>query len=225
IVLSDLDIGMNDWMCPDLTWKDKSQPDRGKVLRKADLEKLEQFYRYLDSDRDAIASRTLPGDDPKGAYFTRGSGHNMYGQYTEDADEYQQVVDRLLQKWETAKEYVPAPIVEYSKKNSIGIITVGSCDEPVREAIDLLAREGLGLNYLRIKAFPFHKDIQSFIDSHEKVFIIEQNRDAQLCSLIKLELNINEDRVREILHYNGLPLNAEFVVDAINQDLDEGVAA
>ncbi|MEC9375994.1 MAG: 2-oxoacid:acceptor oxidoreductase family protein, partial [Pseudomonadota bacterium] len=105
IVLSDLDIGMNDWMCPDLTWKDASQPDRGKVLRKADLEKVEHFYRYLDSDRDAIASRTLPGDDPKGAYFTRGSGHNMYGQYTEDADEYQQVVDRLLQKWETAKEY------------------------------------------------------------------------------------------------------------------------
>jgi 2-oxoglutarate ferredoxin oxidoreductase subunit alpha len=225
IVLSDLDIGMNDWMCKNLVWDDAARPDRGKVLRKADLDKIESYHRYLDAEGDAIAARTLPGDDPKGAYFTRGSGHNMYGAYTEDAGEYQQVVDRLRQKWETAKQYVPTPIVSYSEKNRIGIVTVGSCDEPVREAIDGLAAEGLGLNYLRIRAFPFNGEVQKFLDDHDKIYVVEQNRDAQLSSLIQLELNINKDRLTEILHYNGLPLNAEFVVDAINQDLAKGEAA
>jgi 2-oxoglutarate ferredoxin oxidoreductase subunit alpha len=225
IVLSDLDIGMNDWMCKNLTWDDNTQPDRGKVLRKADLDKMEDFHRYLDAEGDAIAARTLPGDDPKGAYFTRGSGHNMYGAYTEDAGEYQQVVDRLRQKWETAKEYVPAPFVAYSEKNKIGILTVGSCDEPVREAIDYLAAEGLGINYCRVKAFPFNGEVQKFLDDHDKVYVVEQNRDAQLCSLVRLELKVNEDKLTQILHYNGLPLNAEFVVEAINQDLAKGEAA
>jgi 2-oxoglutarate ferredoxin oxidoreductase subunit alpha len=149
----------------------------------------------------------------------------MYGAYTEDAGEYQQVVDRLRQKWETAKEYVPAPFVAYSEKNKIGILTVGSCDEPVREAIDYLAAEGLGINYCRVKAFPFNGEVQKFLDDHDKVYVVEQNRDAQLCSLVRLELKVNEDKLTQILHYNGLPLNAEFVVEAINQDLAKGEAA
>ena len=225
IVLSDLDIGMNDWMCKDLKWDDSTQPDRGKVLRADDLAKIETFHRYLDEDGDAIAPRTLPGEDPKGAYFTRGSGHNMYGAYTEDADEYQQVVDRLREKWETAKQYVPTPDVIYSEKNRIGIISLGSCDEPVREALDWMASEGLCVNYLRVKAFPFNGEVQEFVDTHDKIYVVEQNRDAQLSSLLQLELAVDPAKLEEILHYNGLPLNAEFVVDAINQDLAKGEAA
>jgi len=225
IVLSDLDIGMNDWMCKTLEWDDNYKPDRGKVFRAADLEKMESFHRYLDVDGDAIAARTFPGDHPKGAYFTRGSGHNMYGAYTEDAGEYQEVVDRLRQKWETAKSYVPEPLIEYSDKNSIGIISIGSCDEAVREAIYDLGKEGLGINYLRVKAFPFNGDVQKFIDDHDKVYVVEQNRDAQLKSLLVLELDVNNDQLTEILHYNGLPMNAAFVTDAINQDLAKGEAA
>jgi len=225
IVLSDLDIGMNDWMCRDLKWDDSYQPDRGKVLRADEVEKLDVFHRYLDVDGDAIAARTLPGDHPKGAYFTRGSGHNMYGAYTENADEYQQVVDRLRRKWDTAKSYVPAPVIQYSDKNSIGIISIGSCDDGVREAIDILGNEGVGINYLRVKAFPFNGEVQEFIDSHDKIYVVEQNRDAQLKSLLCLELNVHKEQLAEILHYNGLPMNAQFVVDAVNVDLVKGKAA
>ncbi len=225
IVLSDLDIGMNDWMCKDLTWDDSKRPDRGKVLRAPDLEKIEKFHRYLDTEGDGIASRTLPGEHPKGAYFTRGSGHNMYGAYTEDAGEYQQVVDRLLTKWETAKDYVPAPVVEYSEKNRIGIISIGSCDESVREAIDWMASEGVGVNYLRVRAFPFNGQVQEFLDAHDKIYVVEQNRDAQLCGLLQLELDVDPEKLSPVLHYNGLPLNAEFVVDSINEDMAKGEAA
>ncbi len=225
IVLSDLDIGMNDWMCRDLEWDDSYQPDRGKVLRADEVEKLDVFHRYLDADGDAIPARTLPGDHPKGAYFTRGSGHNMYGAYTENADEYQQLVDRLRRKWDTAKSYVPAPVVQYSDKNNIGIISVGSCDDGVREAIDILGNEGVGINYLRVKAFPFNGEVQEFIDSHDKIYVVEQNRDAQLKSLLCLELNVHKEQLNEILHYNGLPMNAQFVVDAVSVDLAKGKAA
>jgi len=225
IVLSDLDIGMNDWMCRDLEWDDSYQPDLGKVLRADEVEKLDVFHRYLDVDGDAIAARTLPGDHPKGAYFTRGSGHNMYGAYTENADEYQQVVDRLRRKWDTAKAYVPAPVIQYSNKNRIGIISIGSCDDAVREAIDILGHEGVGINYLRVTAFPFNGEIQEFIDSHDKIYVVEQNRDAQLKSLLCLELNVHKEQLIEILHYNGLPMNAQFVVDAVNVDFVKGEAA
>jgi 2-oxoglutarate ferredoxin oxidoreductase subunit alpha len=225
IVLSDLDIGMNDWMCKDLEWDDNYQPDRGKVLRADEVEKLESFHRYIDADKDAIATRTLPGDHPKGAYFTRGSGHNMYGAYTEHASEYQEVVDRLRVKWETAKQYVPAPVIEYSDKNDIGIISVGSCDEAVHEAIYDLAQQGHGINYMRIKAFPFTDDVQGFIDTHDRLYVVEQNRDAQLKSLLSLECSVADEKLSEILHYNGLPMSAAFVTDAINQDLAKGEAA
>ena len=225
IVLSDLDIGMNDWMCPTLKWDDAYQPDRGKVLRAEEVEQLEVFHRYFDIDGDAIPSRTLPGDHPKGAFFTRGSGHNMYGAYTENADEYQQVVDRLLTKWDTAKQYVPKPVVSYNEKNRIGVITIGSCDHAVREAIDLLGKDGIGINYLRVKAFPFSQEVQEFIDAHDKLYVVEQNRDAQLKSLLRLELRVHDEDLTEILHYNGLPLTAGFVVDAVNQDMAKGEAA
>ena len=225
IVLTDLDIGMNDWMCPDLKWDDSYQPDRGKVLHADELEKIEKFYRYLDADKDGIAARTLPGEHRKGAYFTRGSGHNMYGAYTENAGEYQQVVDRLRAKWETAKKYVPKPIEHYSDKNRIGIVTVGSCEEACLEAIYDLGQQGLGINYLRIRAFPFNGELQAFIDNHDKIYVVEQNRDAQLKALMVLELKVHAEDLSEVLHYNGLPMNAQYIVDAINQDLAKGEAA
>jgi 2-oxoglutarate ferredoxin oxidoreductase subunit alpha len=225
IVLSDLDIGMNDWMTTELQWNETYQPDRGKVLRADEVEKLEAFHRYLDVDKDAIAPRTLPGDHPKGAYFTRGSGHNMYGAYTENASEYQEVVDRLRSKWETAKEYVPQPVVSYSDKNSIGIISIGSCDDACREAIDEFAEQGIGMNYLRVKAFPFNGQVQKFIDDHETLYVVEQNRDAQLKSLLCMECSVADEKLNEILHYNGLPMTAGFITDAVNAYMAKGEAA
>ncbi len=225
IVLSDLDIGMNDWMSRELQWDDSYQPDRGKVLRAAEVEKLDVFHRYYDYDLDGIPQRTLPGDHPKGAYFTRGSGHNMYGAYTENADEYQAVVDRLLRKWQTAKSLVPKALVEYSEKNRTGIISLGSCDHAVREAIDLLGDEGIGINYMRVKAFPFGSEVQEFIDAHDKLYVVEQNRDAQLKSLLRQELSVHDEDLTSILHYNGLPMNAQVVIDAIIADMAKGEAA
>jgi 2-oxoglutarate ferredoxin oxidoreductase subunit alpha len=225
IVLTDLDIGMNDWMCRDLKWDAAYQPDRGKVMSAEQLEKIEKFHRYLDVDNDGIAWRTLPGVHPKGAYFTRGSGHNMYGAYTEDAKEYQAVVDRLRRKWETAKKYVPAPVVEYSERNRLGILSVGSCDGAVREARDRLAETGINTNYLRVKAFPFNQQVQDFLDAHDRIYVVEQNRDAQLRSLLLLETRVDATKLVPVLHYDGLPIDAASIVEGVNQDLVKGQAA
>ncbi len=152
-VLSDLDIGMNDWMCPELKWDDAYRPDRGKILSAEELAGLDKFYRYVDRDDDAITYRTLPGVNPKGAYFTRGSGHNQYGGYTEDSTEYQVVLDRLKRKFSTAAKYMPKPELIGKGENKIGIVSVGSCDGAVREAMDVLARQKIPVDYLRVKAF------------------------------------------------------------------------
>jgi 2-oxoglutarate ferredoxin oxidoreductase subunit alpha len=225
IVLSDLDIGMNDWMTAELEWDDSYQPDRGKVLDADQLEKMESFHRYLDIDGDGVAHRTLPGTHPKGAYFTRGSGHNMFGKYTESASEYLQVVDRLRRKWETAKTYVPGPVVDYSEKNRIGILSVGSCDGAIQEARSSLAAKGESFNYLRIRAFPFNDDVQKFLDAHERIYVVEQNRDAQLKILLLLEMDVESKKLLSILHYNGLPMVAENVVDGLHKDIAKGRAA
>ena len=225
IVLSDLDIGMNDWMTAELEWDDSYQPDRGKVLDADQLEKMEFFHRYLDIDGDGVAHRTLPGTHPKGAYFTRGSGHNMFGKYTESASEYLQVVDRLRRKWETAKTYVPGPVVDYSEKNRIGILSVGSCDGAIQEARSSLAAKGESFNYLRIRAFPFNDDVQKFLNAHERIYVVEQNRDAQLKNLLLLEMDVESKKLLSILHYNGLPMVAENVVDGLHKDIAKGRAA
>ena len=225
IVLSDLDIGMNDWMTAELEWDDSYQPDRGKVLDADQLEKMESFHRYLDIDGDGVAHRTLPGTHPKGAYFTRGSGHNMFGKYTESASEYLQVVDRLRRKWETAKTYVPGPVVDYSEKNRIGILSLGSCDGAIQEARSDLAAEGESFNYLRVRAFPFNDDVQKFLDAHDRIYVVEQNRDAQLKSLLLLEMDVESKKLSSILHYNGLPMVAENVVDGLQRDIAKGRAA
>jgi 2-oxoglutarate ferredoxin oxidoreductase subunit alpha len=226
IVLLDLDIGMNDWMCDELQWDDTYRPDRGKVLDAQGIDKIEKFYRYLDSDGDGIPYRTYPGVHPKGAYFVRGSGHNKYGAYTEESDEYQEVVDRLYRKWETAATLVPKPVIQHSKKKpDIAIVSVGSCDYAVLEAIDKLAAKGIHLNYMRVRAFPFGKEVIEFLEEHDKVFVAEQNRDAQLKSLLTLETNYPKERMESILHYSGLPMTCKCVVEAIEQAEAEGVAA
>ncbi len=225
MVLSDLDIGMNDWMVPELTWDDEYRPDRGKVLHAEDLEKIEKFYRYLDTDGDGIPYRSLPGEHPKGSFFTRGSGHNKFGAYTEDGDDYQEVVDRLLVKWETAKELVPAPATRYSKFNKSAVLTVGSGEGAVLEAIDRLAADGVNLNYCRVKAFPFGEDVKAFIAKHDRVYVVEQNRDAQLRSLLILDAGVEQKKLVPVLHYNGMPMNAGFVVDRIREDMEKHQAA
>jgi 2-oxoglutarate ferredoxin oxidoreductase subunit alpha len=225
IVLTDLDIGMNDWMCRDLNWDDNFKPDRGKVLTVDQIQALPKFNRYMDTDGDGIASRTLPGTHPKGAYFTRGSGHNMYGAYTEDAAEYQAVVDRLRRKFDTAKQMVPPAEIHATEKCRTGFLTIGSCDNAVKEARALLAEQGVNLNYLRVKGFPFGKEVQDYLDSHDRIYVVEQNRDAQLRSLLMLETRVDPNKLQPVLHYDGLPILAKTVVDGVNQDLARGKAA
>ncbi len=226
IVLLDLDIGMNDWMCEEFQWDDSYQPDRGKVLNAQELEEAENFYRYLDPDGDGIGYRTYPGVHPKGAYFVRGSGHNKFGAYTEESDEYQEVVDRLRRKWDTAAELVPAPVIHRGRKPSdLAIVSVGSCDYAVSEAIERLAESGISLDYLRVKAFPFGDEVAEFLEQHDRVFVVEQNRDAQLRSLLTLETDYPKNRMVSVLNYGGLPIDCRCIVDAIEQSVATGVAA
>ena len=225
MVLSDLDIGMNDWMCPDLQWEENFQPDRGKVLHAEELESMEKFYRYLDVDGDGIPYRTLPGEHPKGSYFTRGSGHTKYGAYTEDSADYQEVVDRLLVKWETAKDLVPEPLIQYSKFNKSGIISLGSCDGAVKEALPHLQDKNIGLNYCRVKGFPFNDAVREFIDQHDQIYVVEQNRDGQLRSMLILELEVDPGKLISMLHYSGMPINASFVISRVMEEAAKGQAA
>ncbi|HSH74722.1 MAG TPA: 2-oxoacid:acceptor oxidoreductase subunit alpha, partial [Longimicrobiales bacterium] len=187
-VLLDLDIGMNDWMIPKLEWDDAYVPDRGKVLSAEELEKVERFFRYLDVDGDHIAARTLPGVHPKGAYFTRGSGHDKYGRYTEDSDAYVDVMDRLLKKVASAADHVPAPEVHRGGTPArLGMISIGGCHWAVLEARDDLASRGIEVDYLRVRGFPFNETVEEFVEEHEKIFVIEQNRDEQLRKLLTVE--------------------------------------
>ncbi len=225
-VLSDLDIGMNDWMIDELTFDDHYRPDRGKVLGAAELDKLEKFHRYLDRDGDGIAWRTLPGVDRRGAYFVRGSGHNRYGAYTEDAAEYQDVVDRLLGKWQTARRLVPAAEVHRAaRRTPLGIIAYGSSNAAVREALSILAKAGVHLDYLRLKAFPFGDEVEAFLAEHQSVYVVDQNRDAQMKSLLTLETGVEKCKLHSILHYNGLPLPAQAVVAGIEGALNTEAVA
>jgi 2-oxoglutarate ferredoxin oxidoreductase subunit alpha len=220
MVMSDLDIGMNDWMCPDLKWDDAYVPDRGKVLGLEEISKLEKFHRYLDVDGDGIPWRTLPGVHPKGAYFTRGSGHTQYGAYTEDSAEYQIVLDRLTRKFHTAKRLVPKAVIEQDPKIDIALVAYGSSDGAVREALDILAAHGLHANYMRLRAFPFGEDVEKFLEAHKLVFVVEQNRDAQMRALLTLETRVEKHQLRSLLHYSGLPISSEFIVKGVLAEVE-----
>ncbi|MGD8359436.1 MAG: 2-oxoacid:acceptor oxidoreductase subunit alpha, partial [Lysobacterales bacterium] len=211
---------------PELDWDDSYRPDRGKVLGPEDLKAMDRFVRYLDVDGDGIPYRTLPGEDAKGAYFTRGSGHNRYGGYTEDSDEYQDVVDRLLVKWETARRLVPSAVLSRAdRKTPLGIIAFGSSDGAVIEGRDKLAEQGIHADYLRLRAFPFGEEVVDFLHEHETVFVVEQNRDAQMKSLLILETNDIADRLVSIRHYNGMPIPSECVVQGIASHIEKEAAA
>jgi 2-oxoglutarate ferredoxin oxidoreductase subunit alpha len=215
-VVSDLDIGMNDWMIPKLEWDDSYVPDRGKVLTAEELEDVEQFYRYVDVDGDHIPYRTLPGVHPKGAFFTRGSGHDKYGRYTEGSDEYIEVVDRILRKVESAADHVPAPeVFAGDSGTSIGLVSMGGCHWAVLEARDDLAARGIHVDYLRIRGFPFNQTVEDFLESHEEIFVIEQNRDRQLLRLIEMETDCPKDKLKSIRYYGGQPLSKGHVLDGL----------
>ena len=215
MMLSDLDIGMNDWVVPRLKWDDNYRPDRGRVLTLEQLERMPKFQRYSDEDENHITSRTLPGVHSKGAYFTRGSGHNKFGVYTETPDEYQAVMDRLEQKHRSAAEFVPEPVIERRDNAQFGVISIGGCDPAVREALDTLAERDVPADYLRIRGFPFHKSVEAFIREHEFCYVIEQNRDAQLRALLLLETDAPKERLLSLLVYGGFPLSARHVVNHI----------
>lgn len=229
IMLSDLDLGMNDHMSEPLEWDDNRAYDRGKVFNEQELENMtERFGRYVDVDGDGITYRTYPGTHPtKGAFFTRGTSRDEYAVYTESGAEYEKNMQRLLRKFETAKNYVPKPEVYQEQNHSdYGVIFYGTTTQSALEALDYLAAAGIKIDALRVKAFPFNHSVESFISSHKKVFVIEQNRDAQLKSLIVNECGFNPAQLPSILNYDGMPITAAFIEQAVKTYLaQETVAA
>ncbi|MFN3325326.1 MAG: 2-oxoacid:acceptor oxidoreductase subunit alpha [Bryobacteraceae bacterium] len=221
IMLTDLDIGMNDWVTPRLTWDDAYRPNRGRVLTKQDLENGPRFYRYHNEDENFVAPRTLPGVSEKGAFFIRGSGHNKYGGYTESPAEYQEVMDRLKKKHAAAAKFVPEP--EFIRRDNarFGVITMGGCDPAVREALNLLERQGIPADYMRVRAFPFPESVEEFLANHEFCFVVEQSRDAQLRSLLILETAVPKRKLKSVLVYGGFPLSARHVVNGILEQVQE----
>ncbi len=219
-VLLDLDLGMNNWMADPFPYP-TTPINRGKVLNAADLEKLKAagktFERYRDVDGDGIPYRTLPGTEhPMAAYFTRGSGHNEKALYSEKPHDYVNNIDRLARKYETAKKALPQPVVTGDSSTEIGVITCGTTDCPMKEATDQLEAQGVKIEYMRIRAFPFADSIQKFIDRKKRIYVIEQNRDGQLLGLLKLEMAPESIvKLRSIRHYDGMPIDARTISDAV----------
>jgi 2-oxoglutarate ferredoxin oxidoreductase subunit alpha len=214
-VMMDLDLGMNNWMSSGFKYPDKPI-DRGKVLTAETLKKIGEWGRYKDVDGDGIAYRTIPGDGLP-VYFTRGSGHNAKGQYSERPDDYVENMDRLARKFETARKFVPKPEVDTVQGAKIGFIGYGTSHWAIGESRDQLREEtDVKTSYFRLRAYPFNEDLARFIDAHERVYVIEQNRDAQLLQLMKLELTPErQTKLRSVLHYNGLPIDARSVTDDV----------
>jgi 2-oxoglutarate ferredoxin oxidoreductase subunit alpha len=210
IMLTDLDLGMNDNMSDPLEWDDNREYDRGKVLNAEQLDAMESYGRYKDSDGDAICYRTYPGTHPdKGAYFTRGSSRDEQAVYTEKGEEYERNMLRLLQKWDTIKDYVPGPeIIPCGKATNMAVLYFGTSEASSREAVDYLFQEGIALDAMRVRAFPFNQEVEDFIDQHERVFVIEQNRDAQLRTLLMAEFELGPDKLKSVLCFDGTPISA-----------------
>ena len=221
IVMTDLELGMNDHLSPPMHWDDKRSYKRGKTLNAEQLDKIEKFGRYLDVDGDGICYRTIPGTHPsKGSFFTRGTSRDAYAVYTEDGDKYVENMDRLIRKFETAKQYVPAPEQYQQHDNATyGILFFGTSTAASLEAIDILAEEGVRLNALRIRAFPFNKAVDDFFARHEKVFVVEQNRDAQLRTLLMAENDVAPQQMIPVLNYDGMPITAQQILHKIRSHL------
>lgn len=223
ILMSDLDLGMNNHLSPPLQWEDGKAYQRGKVLDAEGLENAKEYGRYLDVDNDGICYRTIPGTHPsKGSFFTRGTSRDEYAKYTEDGEAYVRNVNRLLKKWETAKNYVPKPeVYQSSQKSTQAVIFFGTSAYAALEAIDLLNNEGTVLDMMRIKAFPFNDDVKEFVDSHDQVFVIEQNRDAQFRSLMIAEINLSPEKLIPVLNYDGMPITADIIMKEIAHHLPQ----
>jgi 2-oxoglutarate ferredoxin oxidoreductase subunit alpha len=216
-VMSDLDLGMNNWMSDPFTYPKKTL-DRGKVLSAEELKKLGSFQRYGDVDGDGIPYRTLPGTDhPAASYFTRGSGHNEHAAYSERPDDYKRNMDRLNKKYDTSRKLVPQPEVVYSEDTKIGFLAFGTTHWAIIESLDQLKREyDMSMSYYRLRAVPFTEHLVEFFEKHDRVYVVEQNRDGQMAMLIKLELPIELlGRLRSIRHYSGIPIDARFVTDEV----------
>ncbi|HAL81708.1 MAG TPA: 2-oxoacid:acceptor oxidoreductase subunit alpha [Mucilaginibacter sp.] len=221
IIMSDLDLGMNDHLSPAFEWDDKRKYNRGKVLNAQQLEEIPHFGRYLDVDGDGIPYRTIPGTHPtKGSFFTRGTSRDEYAAYTEDGNVYARNMERLLKKWDTAKTKVPAPhLYQKENKSPYGLLFFGTSTYSAEEAIDIMAQESIALDAIRLKAFPFNKTVEDFINSQKKIFVIEQNRDAQMRSLLINELDANPQKLISVLNYDGLPITANTITTQISKNL------
>jgi 2-oxoglutarate/2-oxoacid ferredoxin oxidoreductase subunit alpha len=222
ILMSDLDLGMNDNMSEPLAWDDERKYDRGKVMTAEQLESGVDFGRYLDVDGDAICYRTYPGTHPtRGAFFTRGTSRDEYAVYTERGEEYESNMLRLLRKWDTINEYVPAPItVNCGRETDTGVLYFGTSEESSREALDRLAAEGIYLNAMRVRAFPFNDEVRQYIERHQQVFVIEQNRDAQLRTLLMAEFEFGPDKLKSVLCFDGSPISARNIRRQIKTHLN-----
>jgi|TARA_B110000438_G_scaffold298598_1_gene347139 2-oxoglutarate/2-oxoacid ferredoxin oxidoreductase subunit alpha len=220
-VLLDLDLGMNDWSTKEFTWDNDRSYDKGKVLSKEDLDGMEKFGRYLDVDGDGIPYRTYPGTHPeKGAYFTRGTSHDEYARYTEDGDKNAEVLSRLLKKFQTAADLVPPPVFNQEENtSSMGIIYYGSTDISMQEALHELEDQNMKIDAMRLRAFPFNLEVWEFIEDHDLLFIVEQNRDGQMRTLIMAEGGIVPDKLVSILCFDGQPITAKYITSKINAHL------
>lgn len=222
IILSDLDLGMNDHMSEAFTWSDDRKYDRGKVLDKEALDNLDgRFGRYLDSDGDGITYRTYPGTHPtKGSFFTRGTSRDEYAVYTERGEEYVKNMQRLEKKWQTARGVVPSAIIQNhgAAPAALGVIYYGTTEQSTIEALDSLSKQGFTIDQCRIRAFPFGSEVESFIENHDALFVIEQNRDGQMRSLLINELEVNPAKLRAVIHYDGMPITATFIEAAIKSE-------
>jgi 2-oxoglutarate ferredoxin oxidoreductase subunit alpha len=219
ILMTDLDLGMNDNMSEPLHWDDSRSYDRGKVLNAEQLDEMERFGRYLDVDGDGICYRTYPGTHPeKGSFFTRGTSRDEYAVYTEKGEEYEKNMHRLMAKWETIKEYVPRPeVVPSARETNMGVLYFGTSEESSREALDYLTEEGIYLDAMRVRAFPFNKEVEDYIDTHDVVFVIEQNRDSQLRTLLMAEFEFGPDKLKSVLCFDGTPISARNIRKQILQ--------
>ncbi|HET6234861.1 MAG TPA: 2-oxoacid:acceptor oxidoreductase subunit alpha, partial [Acetobacteraceae bacterium] len=222
-VMLDLEIGMNERLTKPFAWDDSRKLDRGKVMTAAELSAGKDFGRYLDVDGDGIPYRTLPGTHPtRGAYFTRGTSKDRYARYTEEGPAYADNMQRLLKKFDTARNLVPRPVVREAKEPTrTGVIYYGSTSPAMNEADEILAERGIHLDLLRVRGFPFNNEVRAFIAAHEQVFVVEQNRDAQLRLLLMNELDIDPAKLVRVLHYDGTPITARFIVDAIVDRVDD----
>jgi 2-oxoglutarate ferredoxin oxidoreductase subunit alpha len=225
-VMTDLDIGMNQRLCEPFEWDQARHYDRGKVMSAAQLDQMD-FGRYKDVDGDGIPWRTLPGTHPtRGSYFTRGTTRDAYARYSERGPDYIYNVERLLKKFATAATLVPQPVPRpAAKRTRLGVIFYGSTSPAMHEALDVLAGRGIHVNALRLRAFPFPDTVKEFIDAHELVFVVEQNRDAQLRSLLINELEINPAKLQRVLHFDGTPITARFITQAITEHVVAAVVA